>query len=182
MRVPAILVSLVASFVFAPAAFGQDAMQMLQGAGRPLTLKPDGLSDQYKAIVIKTTVQGENGLMDMIMSPMMLIMGAMGGMMGGDSKDQPPVALLTAMDLDWTTGETQSLFGQTYLVIYKLDFDLSKMTAQPKDLSALELRLQFIRTDTIASMSPRPDITPVEYMKMLKTPLPKQSGETKPGN
>jgi len=153
---------------------------MLSGFGHPLTLKPDGLGLNYKAVQIKSTVNGSNGLMDMIMSPMMMILGAMGGM-GGD-KDMPPMALLTAMDISWTTGETISMFGQNYLLVYKLDMDMSKLASgPPKDLSDLSLRLQFVRTDTIASFSPRPDITPPDFMKMLRTPLPKSPEPGKAG-
>ena len=158
----------------------QDGPQMLGGFGHPLTLKPDGLAANFKAVQIKSTVANSNGLMDMLMSPMMMLMGALGGM-GGNDKDTPPVALLTAIDISWTTGETASLFGQNYLLVYKLDFDMAKLAAAPKDLSDLSLRLQFVRTDTIASFSPRPDITPAEFMKMLKTPLPKPSEPGKPG-
>lgn len=160
--------------------YAQDAQQMLSGSGHPLTLKPDGLASNFKAVQIKSTIANSNGFMDMLMSPMMMLMGALGGM-GGNDKDAPPVALLTAMDVSWTTGELIMFFGQSYLVVYKLDFDMAKMASTPKDLSDLNLRLQFVRTDTIASFSPRPDITPAEFMKMLKTPLPKPSEPGKPG-
>jgi hypothetical protein len=169
----------IALFVVASVASAQGAQEMLQGAGKPLTLNPDGLTGNFRAAQIKSTTAGSNGLMDMLMNPMMMIMGALGSM-GGESKDAPPTALLTALDLSWTTGETQSFFGQTYLVIYKLDFDPSKMATAPKDLSTLLLRLQYMRTDTIASVTPRPDITPADFMKMLKTPLPKSSESTQP--
>lgn len=179
MRFRTILPSivLVACAALAPA---QDIEQMLKGAGKPLTLNPDGLGMNFKAVQLKSTVAGGNGFLDMLMNPLMMMMGALGGM-GGGSNDGPPTAILTAIDLNWTTGEMEQFFGQTYLVVYKLDFDISKMaSAPPKDLSSLNLRLQFVRTDTIASITPRPDITPAEFMKMLRTPLPKNAEPPKP--
>jgi len=149
----------------------QDAT-FYQGGGHPLTLKADGLSDNFHAIQLKSgTGSSGGGFMDMLMSPLMMMMGALGGM-GGQSQDTPPMALITALDITWTTGEVQTLFGQSYLVAYQLDVDVETLS-KTKDITAAELRLHFIKTDSLTSITPRPDITPAVYMKMLKTPIPK---------
>ncbi|MEA2553672.1 MAG: hypothetical protein QOJ65_1848 [Fimbriimonadaceae bacterium] len=162
---------------------------MLDGGGRPLTMKASALTSDYRAMQIKTAgAGGGGGLMDMIMSPMMMMMGAMGGM-GSNDKDQPPFGLFTAMDLSWTTGETQSFFNQNYLVTYKLDLDmaaLAKMGPKPKDMTNMDLRLQLVRTDAIQSFTPRPDITREAFVEMLKMPTPppppaKPATPAKPG-
>lgn len=160
--------------------FAQDPQEMLRGSGHPLTLRPDGLGMNYRAIQIKSTVAGSNGFLDMLMNPMMMLMGALGSM-GGTEKDGPPTALLTALDITWTTGATEQFFGETYLVVYKLDIDLTKMSAgPPKNLEDTNLRLSYIRTDTIASITPRPDITTVDFMRLLRTPLPKAAEPAEP--
>lgn len=150
---------------------------MLQGGGKPLTMKASALTSDFHAISIKAAGGDGGGLMDMMMSPMIMLMGAFGGMSQGPDKngDQPPLGLLAAMGLSWTTGETQSFFGQTYLVAYKLDMDLAgmaKMDPKARDFSNMDLRLYMIRTDAIQSFSPRPDITPAAFMQMLKGPPP----------
>lgn len=154
---------------------------MLQGGGKPLTMKATALTSDYHAVAIRMAGgNGGGGIMDMLMSPMMMIMGAFGGAMSGGtdsgkSDNQPPFGLLSAMGLSWTTGETQSYFGQTYLVTYKLDMDMTSMaTMDPKtkDFSNLNLRLELVRTDAFQSFSPRPDVTPEAFAKMLKGPPP----------
>lgn len=135
-----------------------------------MTMKPSALTAEYKALVIKQAGAG-GGIMDMLMSPMMMMMGALGSM-GQDKADEPPFALLSAMDLSWTKGETQGFWGQTYLMVYRIDMnlqDIAKMGESP-DLTNANMRLQFIRTDSIQSMTPRPDVTPELFLKMLKAP------------
>jgi hypothetical protein len=167
----------ISLLALASVSLAQDAMNMLGGAGNALTLKPDGLANTFKAVQIKSTSGGQNGLLDMIMSPMMMIMGAFGGMAGGEKSDGPPFGLMAAMELSWTTGQTQQFFGQHYLVAYKLDLDMGKLASATKDFTDLDLRLHFIRADTIASFSPRPDITPAMFMQMLRTPPPSKPAE-----
>ena len=160
-------------------AHGQDAFQ---GGGKPLTMKATALTADFHAVQIKMSGAGGGGLMDMIMSPMMMMMGALGSM-GGEGSDMPPTGFLTAIDLSWTTGETQTLFNQNYLVVYKLDMDfaaMSKMKPDNRDLSSMDMRLSYLRTDGIQSFSPRPDITPEMYMKMLKAPPPPPAEKPKP--
>jgi hypothetical protein len=160
---------------------------MLDGGGRPLTMKASALTSDYRAMQIKTggAGGGAGGFMEMLMSPMMM-MGAFGG--ASNDKDQPPFGLFTAMDLSWTTGETQSFFNQNYLVTYKLDLDmaaLAKMGPKPKDMTNMDLRLQLVRTDAIQSFTPRPDITREAFVEMLKMPTPpppaKPAAPAKPG-
>lgn len=158
---------------------------MLQGGGKPLTMKASALTADYHAVAIKMAGgEGGGGLMDMLMSPLMMLAGAFGGAMGGSdgkSDNQPPYGLLTAMGLSWTTGETQSYFGQTYLVTYKLDFDMmsmSSMDPKTKDFSNLNMRMILVRTDAFQSFSPRPDVTPEAFAKMLKGPAPTVAPKT----
>jgi hypothetical protein len=179
---------LLAVIAIAPMGLCQDAQSMLQGGGKPLTMKASALTSDYHAVAIQMAGgNGGGGIMDMLMSPMMMIMGAFGGAMSGGadtkSDNQPPFGLLSAMGLSWTTGETQSYFGQTYLVTYKLDMDMTSMaTMDPKtkDFSNLNLRLTLVRTDAFQSFSPRPDVTPEAFAKMLKgpTPAPKPAAKT----
>lgn len=151
---------------------------MLQGGGKPVTMKPSALTPDFHAVQIKTAGGGGgNGLMDMIMSPMMMMMGMMGSMGGeSDGKDEPPFALFSALELSWTTGETQAFLGQTYLVTYKMDMDMAAMSKiGPKtggDLSNADMRLQLVRADAIQTLTPRPDVTPAAYIQMLKVPKP----------
>lgn len=150
---------------------------MLQGGGKPLVMKASGLTTDYHAVSIKLGGEGGGGFMDMLMSPIMMLAGAFGSAMSGSDKadNQPPVGLMTAMGLSWTTGETQTYFGQTYLVTYKLDFDMGSiatMDPKSKDFSNMNLRLFLVRTDSFQSFSPRPDVTPDAFYKMLKGPTP----------
>ena len=163
----------------AATAFSQDATPgMVQVE---MTLKPSALTGDYKALVIKQAGAAGGGLMDMLMSPMMMMMGALGSM-GQEKGDEPPFALLTAMDLSWTKGETQTFWGQTYLMVYKVDMnmqEISKMGDSP-DLTNSNMRLQFIRTDSIQSIVPRPDVTPELFLKMLKAPPKPAKPASKP--
>lgn len=182
LALPAFIICLAS---LAPAQDASYVTNMLQGGGKPLTMKPSALTADFHAIELKTGGGGggPEGLMEMIMSPMMMIMGMMGSMGGESSKEDPPFALFSAMGLSWTTGETQAFLGQTYLVTYKLDLDfakLSKMSSAPSDLSNMDLRLQLVRADAIQSFTPRPDVTPAAYIQMLKSPKPTPAKPPKP--
>ena len=165
-----LLLPVLAACALSSFAFAQDN-QMFQGGGAPLTMKPTDLTPQFHAMTLATASGSGNGLLDMIMSPMMMMMGALGAMGGQAQSEGPPMSLLTAMSLSWTTGQTQAYFGQTFLVTYKLDVDLDTI-GKAKDLTSSNLRMTLVRVDTIQAFTPRPDITPTMYLQMLKVPKP----------
>lgn len=162
-------------------ASAQDIGGLDDGSSLPQTMKSSGLTSNFKAFKIKVQ-GGSGGLMDLMAAPMMM-MGGIFGAMGGaqDKSEQEGMGLMTAIGLCWSTGETRVMFGQRFLVTYKLDMDFTDMmkmdATKNRDISNTDLRLELVRTDAIVSIMPRGDITPSAFMQMLRLPAPSKPAE-----
>ena len=157
---------------------GMNFADLLKGGGFAAVMKPSDLPADFVAAKISTdgAAGGGGGLMDMIMSPMVMMMGALGGGMGGDDKMGPMMAVMGAMELSWSSGQTTTVNGQTFLVTYKATMDMASMAGMEKkdDLSDTVLRLNLVRLDAIKTLTPRPDVTKADFVKLLSTKMPKK--------
>ena len=109
----------------------------------------------------------------MMMNPMMMLMGAFGqAASGGDTKPADPneaagLAFFDKMSISWTSGATVQLYGQEFLVTYAPQLNMAEVmkAKTPPDLGKSELVLTLINTKSIASITPRPDMTKAEWLK-----------------
>lgn len=117
---------------------------VMSGKAMPLTVKLDDIGDAYQAVEL--TITGSSG------DAGAGIMGAMMGIMMGATNPYADV-----MSKHWTTGETITVGGQTYLVTYKakVNPDAQSMTEDmPKFNTSDDLRLTLVLSSSIASFSP----------------------------
>ncbi len=109
------------------------------------------LPDDYKAFSLNTG--GGGGIGDMLTNPMMMLMMMMPG---SSSANKQGMGILTVADVSFTRGETTVLNGVTFLITYKLSFDLANIQAAP---TKAEFELTLVRLDSIKSIVPKPDVT-----------------------
>ena len=155
-------------------------VDILKGGSIAGTIKAADLPTDFLAGKIAAEGGGGSamgGMMDMIMSPIMMMMGAFGG--GQTDKDSAMGEVLAMMDITWTKGDVVSVLGQHYLVTYKMAFEMADMMAMDKKETFADsvLRLTLVRTDTIKTITPRPDVTKEKFIKLLNTKIPKKKPE-----
>ncbi len=151
-------------------AFAQDLTfaDVLKGDKYPITLKISDLPPDLKAVRLK--VQGEGGIMDMLM-PFMGI-----AMMGGGNSSDSMAPVMQVFDTSWTKGETVKISGQDYLITYKMDLtsaDMMRKSAPKAD--DLILKLTLLKTSAVNSMTPLA-LDKAGLLKMIAT-LDKQPAE-----
>lgn len=180
------MIKLVSIALFAvpyTVGFSQDLKSVLHDPKTPQKIKAADLRDDMQAIKITYEKQGGGGsdIFSMMMNPMMMLMGAFGQMAStGDSKPADPneaagLAFFDKMSISWTSGATIQLYGQEFLVTYAPALNMAEVmkAKTPPDLSKSDLVLTLINTKSIASITPRPDMTKAEWLKPLPiTPPP----------
>lgn len=103
--------------------------------------------------------------MEMLMNPVMALLGGLESMGGEKPKDENPMLLMENLNLSWTTGEVIPLQIGDYLVTYKA----AATDAMKGDLDAryLTLRLNLVRADQIKNMVPRPDFGKKDLVDLI---------------
>lgn len=141
------------------------------------------LPDDYKGMSLN--VGGGGGISDIFTNPMMLMFMAMPG---GSSSNKQGLGLFAVADVSFTRGETAVLNGVTFLITYKLAFDIATLQTAP---TKAEFELTLVRWDSIKSIVPKPDVTKATVEAALKsvgnpdgtpviegsTPVPTQRGD-----
>lgn len=142
---------------------------LINGGRLPQKISSTAIPDGFKAIRIKASGAGGGGFFDMMGGTMFAMLGAMGGAMGGANAEQAQVmGLMSMVDVSWTNGQTATLAGQTYLVTYKADIGPAELASKtPPKFS--ELKLTLVRTDSIQSITPDPDISRETFAKVLSS-------------
>jgi hypothetical protein len=156
---------------------------LLRGSGFVPTMRPIDMPENFVAFKLVTDApSGSGGIMDMIMSPMMMMMGAFGAM-GASTNDNNPqgMAVLGAMDLSWSNGTTVEYGERRYLVTYKASLDAADLGAMDKRDSFVDvpLKLTLVRVDSIKVVTPRPDMTKARFVDLMMTKLPKPAKPSK---
>lgn len=161
---------------------GPSYADLFKGVTLKSAMRPMDIPVGYAAAQINVAgVQG-GGLMDMIMSPMVMLMGAFGGAGGGDKDNAAMAGVLGALELSWSSGEVVVVGGQRYLVTYKIGTDMAQLMGMSKvdNLSGAVLRLNLVRLNAIDSIIPRPDMTKEKFLAILATKLPKPAPPVAP--
>ena len=157
---------------------------LIKGERLPAKLEIAKIPDDFRAVKIKQAGSGGGGggIFDMFGGSMMMMLGMLGSM-GGASKE-PPMEFFTAMEVSWTKGEVARISGQDYLITYKIDWGLSELMSmgesQNKPPKMEHVSLVLVRSDTIVSLTPQPEVTRQGYAEAL-TKLP-SSGESSTPN
>ncbi len=106
---------------------------------------------------VKVSTGGGGGLGD-LMGGMMPFIGMFAGAMAGDNA----MDAMGAIMISWTKGETVSVEGGKYVVVYKLDF-----MSMPKTGQAARLTPTLVSTTGISELSVQAGVTPSSYRKSL---------------
>lgn len=153
---------------------------LLRGSGFVPTLRPVEMPENFVAFKLVTEgAPSGAGLFDMLANPMIMMMGAVGGMGGQDKEMQSVAVIMGALDLSWSNGTTVEYGERRYLVTYKAGLDPSDLVALDKkeSLSDTVLKLTLVRIDSIKQVTPRPDYTRARLIETLSTRLPKQQAK-----
>jgi len=158
----------------------QDFGTLLRDPKFPQKIKPSELGEDMRAMKITYEKQGGGDLFSMMMSPMMMLMGAFGAMGGsGEQKPADPeqaagMLFFDKLGISWTNGSTVKLFDQDFLITYSVQVNMIEATKSktPPDLSRSDLTLTLINTKSIAAITPRLDMTKEEWLKPAPTPPP----------
>ena len=158
----------------------QDLGSLLRDPKFPQKIKPSELGEDMRAMKITYEKQGGGDLFSMMMSPMMMLMGAFGSMGGsGEQKPADPeqaagMLFFDKLGISWTNGSTVKLFDQDFLVTYSVQVNMAEASKSknPPDLSKSDLTLTLVNTKSIAAITPRPDMTKEEWLKPAPTPPP----------
>jgi hypothetical protein len=172
----------------------QDLKSILHDPKMPQKIKAADLGDEMQAIKITYEKQGGGGgdIFSMMMNPMMMLMGAFGQSTSGtDAKPADPneaagLAFFDKMSISWTSGATIQLYGQEFLVTYAPQLNMAEVmkSKSPPDMGKSDLVLTLINTKSIASITPRPDMTKAEWLKAAPVIPPAEkagSGTVKKG-
>jgi len=160
-------------------SFAQGIGPLLRDNKIPERIKPSDLGDDMRAVKLGVDKQG-NDFMSSLMSPFMLLgsLFSSGGGGGETTESQAASRFFDMLSISWTNGSTYSLYGEEYLITYGLQIDFSSIARSktPPDVSKMELGLTLVKTKSITTITPRPDMTKGEWMK---TPSMAQSMESK---
>jgi hypothetical protein len=179
------IATLILPTAIAPA---QDLAGFIRDSKIPQKIKPADLGEDMRAFKIVNEKQGGGGgdIFSMMMNPMMMLMGAFGQASTGETKPEDPqqaagLAFFDRMGISWTNGSTVKLFDQDFLVTYSVQINMAEaMKAKnPPDLSKADLVLTLVNTKSIASITPRLDMTKAEWLKSAPTPPPSDSSDAK---
>lgn len=157
--------AMASPFAWAQTLSMQDAVE---GKTFPASIKPADLPSDFHAVEIKV------GSGSSYFETILPFMGMSMGMGGGSGREQKLFLLMSLMDVSWSSGKTVRLqlaspdpTGATapalgdFLVTYKLDMgitDLARLGSDESGSTEIMLKLVLVRTDQIASISPRPKI------------------------
>ena len=141
---------------------------ILRGGGYPWALRVSEIPPDFMAAKITSETAGY--LDSMMTSPWMMM--AMGGQ---GSSDNATLNVIGALDLSWSRGDVTIVDGRSFLVTYKVALDLSEigMLSGAASFANARLRLTLIRTDTIKSIIPRPDMTRAQFQALMVMAIPK---------
>lgn len=147
------------------AVFAQELSlsDLLKGGQLKSTISPAEIPDGWHAA--KIGVAGQQGFFDSLM-PMMMFSG------GGGSDSQRILEILKVIELSWTNGEWRIVDGDSYLITYKMDFDMKDLMSmrEPELTRTPTLNLRLVRKSTISSIEPRPEFTKDDFQKALAPP------------
>jgi hypothetical protein len=161
---------LLCSFVVLPAA--QDLKSVLDGGKLPQKIKPTDIGDDMRAVKISHEKQGGGDLFSMMMNPMFMMMGMFSSLGGAAEKTENPTDAAAAtffdrLGISWTNGSTVEMYGERFLVTYAVQMNMGEVmkSKNPPDLSKMDLILTLVNTKSIASVTPRLDMTKEEWLK-----------------
>lgn len=172
------------------AALAQDLSvpDLIKGEKLASTMKADDLPTDYKAVRLK--VSGDSSYLDMLSGPLgMMMMFSPAAMHTGNGNEAAQAELFSMIQLSWTKGEVVHLMSagaaaskaansaydhsveDQYLVTYTPDFDMSKMMTMTtggatKGIST-DLKLVLVKLTSISSITPVPDVTKEQFVKVL---------------
>lgn len=134
---------------------------ILRGGGYPWALRVSEIPADFMAAKISS--EGSSPF-DSMMTPMMML-----GMSGQGGPDTGMMTILGALDLSWSRGDVTIVDGRSYLVTYKVGLDLSEMSmlTNVESFANTMLRLTLVRTDSIKSIIPRPDMTRAQFQTLM---------------
>lgn len=174
MRFSPLIKVAVVTMLIAPTvgAFGQGIGEVLSGVGaHPAVIVPRDLPDSFKAVKITVSNNGDPAAS---LTPYMLL-----GMQSSSANSGPRPEFLRLLDESWTDGSNYMLYGQSYLITYRLDMTLMDYMRlnSPRpgttegmpatQMGPMHMKMVLIRTDSIQSISPDPDLSKEAMLKIL---------------
>lgn len=158
--------------------------EVISGAIPSQVLASD-LKPEWKAVRI-TLPSGGGGFLDMIFGSIGSMMGSL-GRAGGGGDSENGMKLMSILNIYWTEGKTIKMDGESFLVTYRFDPDISDINIgadAPPDFTKLPLQLQMVSLKHVTSFSPQTQMTKEKYIEILKQasqkPAPVEGAPTTP--
>jgi hypothetical protein len=173
--------SLIAAALLVPYAVSvaqvMTIVDVLKGERFRLEYMPAELPDDY--LPVRLRVQGETSPLDMLMNPMMLMMGMMRSLGGEEGQEEAgPPAIVGLLDVSWTRGDVVRVHNGDYLVTYKPDLDMGQMMAEKApEMSELTLKLKLVKLDSINTITAAPGVTRASLLQGAPS-TPRQASPT----
>ncbi|MCE9559618.1 MAG: hypothetical protein K8R88_11775 [Armatimonadetes bacterium] len=162
-------------------AFAQS--DSLLGSEDPTSIKLSDLSTEFRAYRIDGGSQGGGGMMGMMSQMFLSPVVMLGSLFGnGPADDNGQAQLLSAIDLAWSKGKKIKIEGESFLVIYKLEyenFEVGGKTA-PK-FEELSVGLQYMKVSSINTIAPKPTMTPDKLRAIIKAGIEAQAKKAAAG-
>lgn len=135
------------------------------GTAAPTSIKISALTNDFKAMRIHSAGEQSQGMMGSL-SSMLMMAGA-----ASKNSDQLMGSMMQIGglgDVMWTKGQTLTLAGHEFLIAYHVNtgIDPASMASGNAKLVA-DLTLNLIRTDTITTVAPDPNMSPDSLRKTL---------------
>lgn len=144
---------------------------VLNGKGRPTTIAPVDLPENFKAVRLRIAAASTDPLSGIL--PLMTL--GMGSSSGG-----PNVDYIRQIDQSWTDGSVEVVEGQRFLVTYRLDMSAGDLMpdmmrvgmvmgtgSAPKPKPPLKMNLVLVKVDSIQEIAPTPDLTKERLLEIL---------------